>query len=277
LKKYTSEFSGGALGPLVRDLTALEEGEVQELFFQGSVWLGNKRIRDSQEIHPSGLVQIYRPSRPIHPFTLETSSVVFEDENILVVYKPPNLNTVQSPFSDLDNLTHGVQRYLDAQIGRTPGYQVNAVHRLDMPAQGLVHFGKNKEAEKKMFSLFQNRRIRKIYWALLPRIELENLQTTWFIRDDLDWQGKVKRACSFLKFQKDLGESQLWTASPLTGRPHQLRKHFATYLKPIIGDVMYGEYDIPAELKLASVYSRFIHPYTKKIMENYRVSPGFLD
>ena len=262
----------------VAQLTGLSWDERERLFFWGCIWLGNRRLRDPQEILPSGLLQIYQPQRPIHPFTLDPSSVVFEDENLLVVYKPPNLNSVQSPFSDLDNLSHGVQGYLEQQQGRNPGvgYQVNAVHRLDMPAQGLVHFGKNKEAEKKMFALFQNRRIRKIYWALLPPGE-EIPGNIHFIRDELEWQGKVKRACSFLKYEKDLGDKEQWIASPLTGRPHQLRKHFATYLKPIIGDVMYGDYEIPAVLKLASVYSRFIHPFTGKMLEIHRVDSEFLN
>lgn len=264
------------MGSEVERTTGLGGRALEELFSQGSVWWNNRRIRDLQEALPPGSLKVFQPEKPILPFSLEPDQVVYEDEDLLVVYKPPNLNTVQTAMSDLDNLTHGVQLYLDKnKPNSNTDYLVNAVHRLDMPAQGLVHFGKHKEAEKRLFALFQNRRIRKIYWAKIPGGSGKNRGEVVFLRDSLEWMGKEKRSCSWLKCLelKDAGE--LWAASPLTGRPHQLRKHFARYLKPIIGDVMYGNYQVPAQLMLASVCSRFTHPFSGRMIQLVRYPEGW--
>lgn len=276
MRKYEFSFTGGPPGPVVERTTGLTGSSLEALFLQGSVWFSNSRIRDPWANLSPGFLKIFQPEKPISPFMLTSDQVVYEDDDLLVVCKPPNLNTVQTAMSDLDNLTRGVQIYLD-RIGFSdgPAYQVNAVHRLDMPAQGLVHFGKHKEAEKRLFALFQNRRIRKIYWAQISRLPRSREGEVLFLRDTLEWSGKEKRCCSWLKCLELKDDRELWAASPLTGRPHQLRKHFARYLNPIVGDVMYGNYQVPAQLMLASIYSKFAHPFTGKPVECVRIPSGW--
>lgn len=263
--RRTLFFNGSNHLPLFRVLMddfSIPEKEAVQLIEQGSVWFLKRRLKDANRIIPEGEIEVFYPHKPIVEYTLSPELVRFEDDDIMLVYKEGGINTCPSPFSDYDCLSWGVQKYLNSKGSE---YTVSSVHRLDKPAQGLVFFAKHKEAEKRLHHMFLGRRVKKVYLAVIP--EIENPPLRLVIRDEVEWRGKVQEARSFIRLLKAAEGRCYYAASPLTGRPHQLRKHFAKYIAPIIGDAQYGPYTSADELQLAAFYYRFIHPMNGKKLE----------
>ncbi len=229
---------------------------------QGSVWSGNSRLKDEKLLIKDELLTVYFPEFPIYEYTLDAKDIIFEDEYFIVVNKPSGINTNQSPFSDIDCLSYGVQKYYD---DKKIDYRVNVINRLDKPTSGLVFFAKNKEVEISLHKFFNERKIKKLYLAITPKFELS--KNSFLIKDTLEWRGKTKEAISFIEFVKEKDKKLFFTIYPMTGRTHQIRKHFKKYLRPIIGDALYGNYGNKERLELYCIYYKFNHPITGEVVE----------
>jgi 23S rRNA pseudouridine1911/1915/1917 synthase len=242
----------------------LERPELERICWQGAVYVDKVRLHDPEVCPPTGTLEVFFPELLVTEFRLDPVRVVYEDGHLLAVNKPPGVNTAPSPFSDRDCLTWGVQTYLAS------GFAVHAVHRLDRDTSGLVLFAKSKEAEKGLHALFRERRIRKVYRALTPPFEVSDSGVplkAYRFRDELDWRGKVQTAVTTVLREGGEGELWSWWALPHTGRPHQIRKHFARYLVPLAGDRVYAGPEATGELGLRCVSLRFRHPMTGTRLE----------
>lgn len=243
--------------------------EVQTLLEQGSVFREKKRWRSAGAVTGTERFEVFWPDLPIVEFRLQPRQVVWEDEHIAVIDKPAGVNSAPSPFSDRDCLTWGLQQYWGTED------PVPAVHRLDRDTQGLILFGKTKSAQIGLHELFQQRQIRKVYWAWT--VPCPDAQKWYHWRDELEFRGKVQPATTTAFF---LGEDRqgrwVWGVLPHTGRTHQIRKHFARYLSPLWGERVYvnsGNTTAPdSSLGLRCVGYRFRHPITKQLVRIFE--PG---
>lgn len=236
--------------------------EVVRLLVQGSVFRDKKRWRDPGPPGGGPDIEVFWPDLAVTEFTLDPGRIVWQDEHLLVVDKPAGVNTAPSPFSDTDCLTWGVQKL----IGN--GFPIHAVHRLDRDTRGLIFFAKNKPAELGLHAMFRDRAVRKVYQALTPAFVLPGGGPPGAVyrwRDELDYRGKVQSAATTaLRAGTDGRGRFVWTVLPHTGRPHQIRRHFARYLVPLWGDRAYapGGYGPDEDLGLACVAYRCLHPVT---------------
>ena len=236
--------------------------EVRQLLEQGSVFRAKVRWRDAGPPRSTVPLEVFWPDLLVEEFTLDPQRIVWQDEHFLLVDKPGGVNTAPSPFSDRDCLTWGVQKWLG------PGFPIHAVHRLDRDTSGLIFFAKHKRAELALHAMFRQRSLRKVYEALTPAWSgaggLSPGQVfRW--RDELEFRGVVKKAATTAVFRGwDERGRGLWTVLPHTGRPHQIRQHFARYVVPLWGDQAYapGQYARTEPLGLDCVSYRFVHPFT---------------
>ena len=265
MKKYFIKLKTGESLKLIdclKQYLKFDNDFALKLITDGSVWVNSKRNKNPQLLITTELIYIYKPDLPIPEYTLPDNLIIFEDDFFVIVYKEGGVDTVPNPFSDKNCLMWGVEKYL-----RKNGldYSVSPINRLDKPTKGLVFFAKTKEMESKLHNLFRDRKIKKLYLAITPKFDLN--KNEMLIKDDLEWKGKVQEAVSYIKFIKEKESLFYFQVLPLTGRTHQIRKHFKSYLTPIKGDAMYGNYSTIDELELICFYYRFYHPVTKKRME----------
>ncbi|MCX6558688.1 MAG: pseudouridine synthase, partial [Candidatus Aminicenantes bacterium] len=138
--------------------------QAQELLLQGSVWDNERkaRLRDGRMIVTSQLIRVDRPKFTLREFRLLPEDIKFEDEQLLVVFKQGGVPVQPTPYSDIDNLLRWVQKYFDEKHIR---YRAAPINRLDLPAQGLVFFAKDKKSEIAMHRQFQQHQVRKRYLA----------------------------------------------------------------------------------------------------------------
>ncbi len=243
----------------------------QRLLIQGSVWDNDRkaRLKDGTMTVRNQLLRVDRPKFKIREFALQEGDVKYEDDYLLIVYKMGGVPVQPTPYSDSDNLLHGVQKYYDEKGIR---YKAAPINRLDLPAQGLVFFAKDKKSESAMNRQFRLHRVRKRYLAATD--VFAGVQASYIIRSDLEWQGSSKAALTYVRFCREHGGRYFFLVFPQTGRTHQIRRHFQERVAPLIGDVRYGSAAPGGELWLLCFRYSFRHPVNgKKITVSYLPEP----
>lgn len=211
----------------------------------------------------SGLAVEENPlNRNIHHKT--RLDIIYEDEWIIVVNKPAGMLSVPGK-NDLDSISQRLIKYLPQATGPL------IVHRLDMATSGLLMAAKNKEIHQQLQALFEARKIRKRYTAVLDGIILqdEGLVNLPICLNPMDRPRQMvdtvhgKPAITTFRVNKR-EDGRTWiTFYPQTGRTHQLRVHAAhpSGLNcPIVGDELYGCKN--KRLYLHAAELSFIHPVT---------------
>ena len=202
--------------------------------------------------------------------------IVFEDDDLIIVNKPPEFLSV--PGKEIkDSVYTRIKQKYPSVTGPI------IVHRLDMSTSGILVLTKTKEANKILQQQFIKRTVKKKYVALLSGKVSEKKGTiTLPLRLDLD-----DRPRQLVDFKNGKTAKTNWTIIsennthtrihfyPVTGRTHQLRVHAAHkdgLNLPIIGDDLYGTKQ--DRLYLHAEFIEFIHP-TSKNKINFTVPSDF--
>jgi 23S rRNA pseudouridine1911/1915/1917 synthase len=244
--------------------------QAQQLIGQGSVWDSERKIRLKNASIPitGQLLRVDRPKFIIREYELLPEDIKFEDSHLIIVFKRGGVPVQPTPYSDSDNLLHGVQKYYDEKRIR---YKAAPINRLDLPAQGLVFFAKDKRSEAALNRQFQLHQVRKRYLAATA--VFPGVQKSYIIHSDLEWQGSSKAALTYVRFYRENAGRYFFLAFPQTGRTHQIRRHFQEQVAPLLGDVRYGQGTPGAELWLLCFQYSFCHPNSGKKLSVHFLPP----
>lgn len=168
--------------------------------------------------------------------------ILYQDEYLVAINKPHGLLVHQSPIAR-DAEEFAVQLLRD-QLGQF----VWPVHRLDRKTSGILLFALDAETNKLLMTLFRENQIQKKYSALVRGFFPDELEIDYPLRKE---NGTLQEAFTKVqlveKFEVpfSIGEHptsrySLVNAYPQTGRMHQIRKHLAHVMHPIIGDRPHG-------------------------------------
>ena len=146
-------------------------------------------------------------------------------------FKPAGLMTQGSKFGDHCSLVRQVEQHY------APKRKVLLVHRLDREAQGLVLFAHDKKTAANFALMFRNRTIEKNYQILVSgNLEAYHSQN----RIDFPLDGRPA-ATEFTPLRYDKHHDQtVVRVRLLSGRFHQIRRHFNQLGHPVMGDPRYG-------------------------------------
>lgn len=201
--------------------------------------------------------------------------ILYEDENLIAINKPHGLLVHRSSIA-ADTSLFALQLLRD-QIGKT----VYPAHRLDRKTAGVLLFSLDKETDQLVQPLFANKAIEKKYIAILRGFCAEEGTIDYPLAKE---NGTIQEAITHFKklaqAEIDIPSGKFPTsryslveASPETGRMHQLRRHFAHILHPIIGDRPHGcnkqnkIWKETFEMDTMMLHARslnFIHPHTQE-------------
>jgi 23S rRNA-/tRNA-specific pseudouridylate synthase len=240
-KKYfiTAKKNTPILELLAQNLPSVPNPEI--ILESGGIWLEKTRLANpAQIINTKQTILVYVCPTQGKIYQL-TNNIVFEDKNLFIVNKPAGITSISDRSNIKYNLTYGVKLHFQKL---NLNYNPSAINRLDFMVQGLVIYAKNKETEKQLFRIMEQRKIGKIYLATLAHFP--NPPKYLRIKDTLGFQRKTflskegKAAHSLFIHRKTLAEGELYSVITFTGRRHQIRFHASKYLAPIIGDEFYG-------------------------------------
>ncbi len=208
--------------------------------------------------------------------------IVFEDDDIILINKPPMMPTHPSHGHFTDTLANGLCFYM--QRKSNDAFVFRSVNRLDRNTSGLVLVAKNRISAMRLYSAMQKGEIRKKYVALLDgdiaeergRIEtyIRRREASIILREVCGPLPDASIAVTeFEVLEKKNGICAV-RACPLTGRTHQLRLHFAHLGAPILGDDLYGHMSEKIERQALHASSlEFPHPKSGEMMTFYAPLP----
>ncbi len=186
--------------------------------------------------------------------------VLYEDDNIIVVDKPPFVASIpERKPTGLDVLS---------VLSRLRGQKLYVVHRLDKDVSGVMVFAKNPYYHRLLSMSFEKRLVEKTYVALVHGIIEKDegvidvpIRQFGSGRMGIDYK-KGKRSVTFYKVFERFPKASMVYVFPETGRRHQIRVHFYHIGHPILGDLLYGK------KSLAREYDRlFLHALSLKIKD----------
>lgn len=201
--------------------------------------------------------------------------ILYEDNHLLALNKPSGLTTQPSPSSD-DSLETRAKIWIKASRGKPGNVFLEAIHRLDKGASGIVLFAKTQKALERMMAAVRERRVRKVYHALVQGTPPENAGV---LEHDLVHGNGVahivergakgaKPARLRYNVIKEATTRTLLEIELETGRYHQIRAQLAAIGCPILGDTKYGSrVDWPGGgIALHHTLLEFTHPVTGKLL-----------
>lgn len=223
-----------------------------------------------------------------------TYGVAYQDDDVIVVEKPPRLATQPGKGHTRDTLLNGLfGRFgpLLQNLGKARDFGL--LHRLDKETSGLLVVALKPAAYDKLRDDFANRRIRKFYWAVCsappkPPTGVIKLPIVEDFASDENRSGKPrlahvgragKPAITAYRTLDRSDHAALVEARPITGRLHQVRLHLEAIGCPILGDEFYGPRRVKSASPRLALHAHrlaFTHPTTGKVIDARTDWPGDL-
>ncbi len=268
----------------------ISKGMVRKLIIAGAVYLNGKRVRiASRPIIYGAKVDVMVDMQKLNQksyfeervIELSADNIIFEDQDLIIVYKPVGLPTQPTLDKARNNLYSAIQKFLRVRAGH-PDIYVGLHHRLDRDTSGLLLLTKSKRANGPIADMFRDHTITKSYVAVVGNSSrLQDDGSKFIVSNHLGRDPESKAKMSKFTAVRSGGdkaethfevlsrEQGLIQAQPITGRTHQIRVHLSELGFPILGDPLYGkEFSRKAErLMLHAWKLEFTHPFTGKKME----------
>ena len=218
------------------------------------------RVRLLETVDSDGIVPVSMPL-----------SILYEDEDILVINKPADMPVHPSIGNYTNTLANGVAAYLDAKDEHSP---FRCINRLDRDTSGTLILAKNAFSAAVLSTQMRNRQIRRTYLAVVEGITPPNGTISAPISRVDD--SVIERHVDFLHGEPAVthyerletkNEHSLLEIHLETGRTHQIRVHMGYIGHPLPADYLYHpEYDCFKRQPLHSLQLEFRHPVTDKSM-----------
>lgn len=218
------------------------------------------RVRLLETVDSDGIVPVSMPL-----------SILYEDEDILVINKPADMPVHPSIGNYTNTLANGVAAYLDAKDEHSP---FRCINRLDRDTSGALILAKNAFSAAVLSTQMRNRQIRRTYLAVVEGITPPNGTISAPISRVDD--SVIERHVDFLRGEPAVthyerlevkNEHSLLEIHLETGRTHQIRVHMGYIGHPLPADYLYHpEYDCFKRQPLHSLQLEFRHPVTDKPM-----------
>jgi len=225
---------------------------VQKLIGEGYVSVAGMTIEKKSElVEPGASIEVILP--PPEPTELIPEDIpleiIFENEDVLAVNKPAGMVVHPSPGHSSGTLVNAVLAHIPEIEGVGGVQRPGLVHRLDQDTSGVILLAKNDQAHHFLQEQFQERRVNKVYLALVDgRPPTPKGRVEVAVGRD---RGHRKRMAPVMPEQGKEAVSEYFTLEtfsnhtylevhPITGRTHQVRVHLAFLECPVVGDQTYG-------------------------------------
>jgi 23S rRNA pseudouridine1911/1915/1917 synthase len=199
--------------------------------------------------------------------------IIFEDNHLLVVEKPPNIPSQEDNTKDIDMLTL-LKQELKTKYNKPGNVFLGLVHRLDRPVGGVMVFAKTSKSASRLSEQIRLREFNKTYLAVIHGIpeKLNDTLKHCLLKDNAtntvkvvksDVKGAKEAVLDYTVLESKEGLS-LVKIILHTGRPHQIRVQFAQIGHSLYGDQKYGKDEEFRQIALWSNSLTFAHPISKK-------------
>jgi 23S rRNA pseudouridine1911/1915/1917 synthase len=220
-----------------------------------AVQVNGRAVKSSYRLRPGDVVRVRLPelAHEVAPAEDIPISVIFEDEFLTVVNKPPNMVTHPARGNWRGTLVNAIQFHYDTLSTLAGENRPGIIHRLDRDTTGLLVVAKNDLAHRKLALQFELREVRKEYLALVHGIPERDRD---FIERPIGFHPTVREKMA-IRTEEDGGKTAMTyyevierfdgfayvRCKPRTGRTHQIRVHLTHIGHPILADKAYSGRD----------------------------------
>ena len=199
--------------------------------------------------------------------------VLYEDNHLLVVAKPPGIATMGVPAGKL-SLLDVAKEYIKQKYNKPGNVFLGVVSRLDAPVTGVLPIARTSKAAARLTEQFRQGTVDKVYWAVVEGTpdRPEGKCVDWVRKDERHRKMHIaakshpeaKEARLTYRALQAVPTGTLLEVRLETGRKHQIRLQLAHLGLPIVGDQKYGATQSFAEgIALHSRHLRLLHPVLK--------------
>lgn len=263
----------------------ISRSQAQELIKQG--YVQNNGIKSQKSglkltkdtiLHITLPVQDSKPSAPkISPLEIAR---IYEDEELLILNKPPNLIVHSAPSVKEETLVDWLQAQGVMLSTLSGTHRAGIVHRLDKQTSGAIAIAKTNATHAYLSQELKDRRMGRYYLALIDKPIKESRMITCNLArhpnnrlkmTNIDAMGLRVSSARFSQSAFipliNTQETSLLAIKLYTGRTHQIRAHLESINRHILGDRLYGYAGtLGCRVQLHAYLLYLVHPITRKQM-----------
>ena len=276
---------------LSQKLPDLTRSRIKKIIEQGLVSLNKKNAKAGAKVKTGDQIDITIPEpQPINAEPEKIPlNILYEDEHILVLNKPPGLTVHPGAGRTKGTLVNALLYHCKDLSGIGGALRPGIVHRIDKDTSGVLVVAKTDKSHQFLSKQFKEHSIKRRYLAIVSGIIKNNQGTIDLpIGRHVSERKKMsvrtrrgRRAVTHYKVIKKFNNFALLEITLETGRTHQIRVHLSAIHHPVLGDPVYGKGRIPPglspkvttlikNLKRQALHAQtlgIIHPETKQYME----------
>lgn len=206
---------------------------------------------------------------------MDTPRIIFEDNHLLVAFKPAGYLS-QSDGTDAPDMLTYLKAYIKEKYNKPGNVFLGLVHRLDRNVSGVMVFARTSKCASRLSEQIRKGTFSKRYRARVEgRLEGEGKLVNYLVKDEranmvtvYDNEVPGSKRCE-LEYKAGEFDGRFTTVDVklLTGRSHQIRAQFAHAGHPLEGDVKYGGTRSGEGIGLVSCYLSFTHPTNGEKLE----------
>lgn len=229
---------------------------IQQMIKNGLIRVNGRGEKTGYKVKPGETITIDLPE--YKEFTVQPEaiplSVIYEDDHLVVLNKPPGLVVHPAPGNYTGTLVNALLYHYGGLPASGPGLygsekeRAGLVHRLDKDTSGVMVVARTIEALRALSAQFKNRTVRKKYLAVVAGVIKKGSGSIEagmgrHVRDRKKMSvhtHKPREAVSLFKVKERFRNATLVEVEIKTGRTHQIRVHLAHIHHPVLGDRVYG-------------------------------------
>ena len=275
----SDEETGERIDSFLSGKTEFTRTRIQQLIKDKNITVNGKATKSSYKIEENDEIAIEVPeaeTTEIKPENIKID-IVYEDSDIAVINKQAGLVVHPAHGHYSGTLVNAILYHIKDLSGINGEIRPGIVHRLDKDTSGLIVIAKNDKVHTALTEMFQEKKIRKTYLAILKGKlnKSEGKIVTQIGRDKNDRKkmtviDDVTKGKNAITNYKVVSQNNLFTLVKVnieTGRTHQIRVHMRHLGYPILGDSVYGRKDNEKRQMLHAYKLEFLHPVTGHQME----------
>lgn len=262
--------------------SSMTRSYLQKLIGEGLVLVKDQPVKSNYKVSSGDRVMISIPQP--EPLNIEPEklplSILYEDQDIIVVDKPKNMVVHPAPGHPGHTLVNGLMYHCQKELSGINGImRPGIVHRIDRNTTGALVVCKNDKTHQFLAQQLKEHSITRRYEAIVHNHfkQPEGTVDAPIGRHPVDRKKMAvnykngRDAVTHYRVIKELAQNLSYIECRLeTGRTHQIRVHMTSISHPLLGDDVYGRTKAKFNLEGQTLHARilgFIHPSTHEYME----------